>query len=161
MARSLSPFGYRSDVARSDDPFGSLRREMNRMFEDTFGNFLAPMREGIGRGMLAPSVDVKETDKELEVTAELPGVDEKDVQVTLEDDVLTIKGEKKLEKEESREGYHVSERSYGSFFRSLPMPSGVDPNKVNATFSKGILKVTLPKPAGAQAKAKKIDIKAS
>lgn len=156
MFRSLLPFG-RSDVGRADDPFLALQRQMNRLFDETFTG-LPAIRAGNG-GALAPSIDVKETDKAIEVEAELPGVDEKDVQVTLEDNVLTIKGEKKAEKEESKKGYYMSERSYGSFLRSFELPTGVDSDKVNATFSKGVLKVTLPKPPAAQSNAKKIDVK--
>jgi HSP20 family protein len=154
MFRSLMPFSR-----RGDDPFALLQREINRLFDDSFGVALAP-RAGNGvPTLLTPSIDVKETDKGIEIEAELPGVDEKDIQVTLEDDVLTIKGEKKLEKEESRKGYYMSERSYGSFLRTLQVPAGIDAEKVAATFAKGVLKVTLPKPAAAQAKTKKIDIK--
>jgi HSP20 family protein len=155
MFRSLMPFG-RTDVTRADDPFVAFQRQMNRLFEDAFS---VPARGNAAPALLAPSIDVKETDKAIEVEAELPGVDEKDVQVTLENDVLTIKGEKKAEKEETRKGYYMSERSYGSFFRSLELPAGIDADKVNANFSKGVLKVTLPKPVGAEAKSKKIDIK--
>lgn len=159
MFRSLLPFG-RTDLARADDPFASLQRQMNRLFDDAFAGYAPLARAGSG-ATLAPSIDVKETDKAIEVEAELPGVDEKDVQVTLEDGVLTIKGEKKAEKEESKKGYYMSERSYGSFLRSFELPAGIDADKVNATFTKGVLKVTLPKPAEAQAKAKKIEIKAA
>lgn len=157
MFRSLIPFS-RTDLSRTDDPFAALQRQMNRLFDDAFSGSLPALRAGNGAA-LAPSIDVKETDKAIEVEAELPGVDEKDVQVMLEDNVLTIRGEKKAEKEESKKGYYMSERSYGSFLRSLELPTGVDPDKVNATFNKGVLKVTLPKPPAAQSKAKKIDVK--
>ncbi len=158
MFRSLLPLG-RSDVARFDDPFVALQRQMNRLFDDAF-NGTAPAVRGNGNGAaLSPSIDIRETEKAIEVEAELPGVDEKDVQVTLENDVLTIKGEKKAEKEESRKGYYMSERSYGSFMRSFELPTGIEADKVNATFAKGVLKITLPKPVGAQSKAKKIEVK--
>lgn len=156
MFRSMIPFGRRADLARSDDPFLAFQREMNRLFDATMGGYPTP---GNGAQLLAPSLDVKETDKAIEVEAELPGVDEKDIQVTLDNDMLTIKGEKKAQKEESKKDYYMSERSYGSFLRSLQLPAGVDAGKVNATFSKGVLKVVLPKPAGAEVKAKKIDVK--
>jgi len=159
MFRSLLPFG-RTDLARADDPFVSLQRQMNRLFDDAFTGYVSAPRNGNG-ATLAPSIDVKESDKGIEVEAELPGVDEKDVQVTLEDNVLTIKGEKKAEKEETKKGYYMSERSYGSFMRSFEMPAGIDAAKVSATFAKGVLKVSLPKPTAADAKAKKIDIKAA
>ena len=127
---------------------------------EAFGGFLGPSSDRFP-AILAPSVDVRETDNAVEVEAELPGVDEKDIQLTLEDDVLTIKGEKKLEKQETRRGYRVSERSYGSFYRSLPMPAGIDADKVNAVFAKGVLRITLPKPAEAQARTRKIEVKPS
>lgn len=160
MFRSLLPFS-RTDLTRTDDPFASLQRQMNRLFEDTFSNYVPAMRPGTGAAALSPSIDIKETDTAIEVEAELPGVDEKDVQVTLDDGVLTIKGEKKAEKEETKKGYYMSERSYGSFLRSFELPAGIDADKVKATFAKGVLNVTLPKPVGAQAKTKKIEIKAA
>jgi len=156
MFRSFLPFG-RTDLARSDDPFLSLQRQMNRLFDEALTYAPAP-RSGNG-ATLTPSIDVRETDEAIEIQAELPGVDEKDVHVTLEDNVLTIKGEKKAEKEESKKGYYMSERSYGSFLRSFELPTGIDAGKVSAIFTKGVLKVTLPKPAAAEAKARKIDIK--
>jgi HSP20 family protein len=104
-------------------------------------------------------MDVTETDKQIEITAELPGLEEKDVQVNLADNVLTIRGEKKAEKEEKDKNYRLVERSYGSFVRSLQLPDGVDANAIKASIDKGVLKVTVPKPAPAQ--AKKIDVKAA
>jgi len=111
------------------------------------------------RGALAPSIDVSENDKGIEVTAELPGVDEKDVEVTLADNLLTIKGEKKSEREEKEEGSYVSERSYGSFQRSFSLPYEVDAGKVEAKFDKGVLKISLPKSPELKKKTKKIAIK--
>lgn len=160
MFRMLAPLRRRGDLLPADDPFASFQREMNRLFDTTMGGYLAP-GTGNGSRIMAPSIDVKETDKAIEVEAELPGVDEKDVQVVLENDVLTIKGEKKAQREETKKDYYVSERSYGSFTRSLGLPAGIDAGKVNATFSKGVLKVVLPKPTGTESKAKKIEIKAS
>lgn len=159
MFRSLLPFG-RTDLARTDDPFASLQRQMNRLFDDAFSGYAPLARTGNGAA-IAPSIDVKETDKAIEVEAELPGVDEKDVQVTIADNILTIKGEKKAEREENKKDYFVSERSYGSFLRSFELPAGIDAANVDATFTKGVLKVTLPKTAAAEAKAKKIEIKAA
>jgi len=102
---------------------------------------------------------VTESDKEIEITAELPGLEEKDVQVNLSDNVLTIRGEKKAEKEQKEKDYHLIERNYGSFARSLDLPAGIDPDSVKATIDKGVLKVTVPKPAPAV--AKKIDVKSA
>lgn len=154
MFHSLIPFSRREE----NDPFTSLQREMNRMLDDAFRG--VPMLKSNGKAFLSPSVDVKETDKAVEVTAELPGIDEKDVQVTFEHDVLTIKGEKKTEKDESKEGYKVSERSYGSFERAWQI-ADVDSDKITANFTKGVLKVTLPKAPEAKAKTKKIEIKSA
>jgi HSP20 family protein len=154
MFRSLIPF-----TRRADDSFLSLQREMNRLFDDAFRG-LPIMAGDANTKALAPSMDVKETDKAIEVQAELPGVDQKDVDVTYADGVLTIKGEKKVEKEESKAGYHLSERSYGSFFRSLAIDE-VDPDKIEARFDNGVLTVKLPKVPAAQAKTKKIEIKAN
>ncbi|GLS28456.1 Hsp20/alpha crystallin family protein [Mesorhizobium albiziae] len=92
---------------------------------------------------------------------ELPGIDQEDVDVSLTDRALTIKGEKKSEREESRKGYHVSERSYGSFYRSIPLPSGVDTDKANAEFKNGVLTVSLPKTREALSRGKKIEVKAN
>ena len=152
MLRSLIPSSH-----RGGEPFSSLQREINRLFEDTFGGAVA----SDGKPFVMPSIDVKETDKAVEVEAELPGVDEKDVQVTFEDGVLTIKGEKKTQKDESKDGYRISERSYGSFLRTLDVPSGIDAEKISANCAKGVLKITLPKLAEALKKAKKIEIKGS
>jgi HSP20 family protein len=106
-----------------------------------------------------PSMDVSETDKEIEITTELPGLEEKDIQLNVADDVLTVRGEKKNEREESEKDYHLVERSYGSFVRSVQLPTGVNAEGIKAVMSKGVLKVTVPKPAPAQ--SKKIDIKSA
>ncbi len=157
MLRSLFPV-TRRQLGRFDEPFSSLQRSMNRLFEETFKDL--PVSTADVSATLVPSVDVKETDKAVEIQAELPGVDEKDVQVTYKDGVLTIKGEKKAEKEETKGGYHLSERSYGSFFRSLTIDD-VDADKIEASFAKGVLKVTLPKAPAAESKTKTIAIKTS
>ena len=152
MFRSLIPSLHRDNA----DPFTALQGEMNRLVEEAFRS--VPFSKSNGTASLLPSVDVKETDKAFEITAELPGIDEKDVQVTYENDVLTIKGEKKVEKEETKSGYKLSERSYGSFERAWQV-SDIDAEKINASYAKGVLKVTLPKAPEAKAKVKKIDIK--
>jgi HSP20 family protein len=108
---------------------------------------------------LMPSMDVAETDKEIEITAELPGLAEKDVQVNVADNVLTIKGEKKSEKEEKDKNYRMFERSYGAFSRTLDLPAGINPDTIKASLSNGVLKVTVPKPAAAQ--VKKVEVKAA
>jgi HSP20 family protein len=156
--KSPVPVGRERGVARRDPfSFGSLHREIDRLFED-FARGFPTFRSGEVPA-LVPSMDVTETDKEIEITAELPGLEEKDVQVNLADNVLTIRGEKKAEKEEKEKNYHMIERSYGSFSRSIELPAGIDPNAVKATIDKGVLKVTVPKPAAAV--AKKIDVKSA
>jgi HSP20 family protein len=101
-------------------------------------------------------MDVTETEKEYEVKAELPGMEEKDVEVTLTDGVLTIRGEKKTDHEEKGKGFHMVERSYGSFSRSLELPAGIDPETIKASLEKGVLTVSIPKKA---ADVKKVEVK--
>jgi HSP20 family protein len=152
----------RTALARPDaNPFGSLQREVDRLFEE-FSRGL-PMLATSALMNIVPRVDVTETDKEIEITAELPGLERKDVEISLEDDVLTIRGEKKFESEQDNKkdgenkNYHLNERSYGVFYRVLQLPPGIDPSTVKATMSNGVLKITIPKPARAQ--AKKIEVK--
>jgi len=152
--RSLIPTGReRADVPRRDvSPFVSLQQEIDRLFDDFSRGFA-----GFGSTDLTPRMDVTETDKEIELTAELPGLEEKDVQINFADDVLTIRGEKKSETEQKDKSYRLVERSYGSFTRSVALPSGIDPDSIKATIANGVLKVTVPKPAAAD--AKKIEVK--
>lgn len=144
------------------NPFQFLQREMNRLFDDVlppdFGGMPFAGGDG-GDRMLMPRMEVRETDKELRVTAELPGVTEKDIDISLDDDVLTIRAEKKTERKEERENTHFTERSYGTFQRSLRLPYRVEPNQVKANFSNGVLTVAMPK-NGAQAQARKIPVEA-
>jgi HSP20 family protein len=155
--RSLMPFGRR-ELAGGDDPFSAMRREMDRLF-DEMTRSMSLARPALGLGVMAPRVDVRETETAIEVEAELPGVTEKDVEVQLAEGVLTIKGEKRQEREEKEKGYYLMERSYGSFLRQIPLPVEVDEGKVEASFDKGVLKVVLPRSPTAEAKAKKIAIK--
>jgi HSP20 family protein len=162
--RSLIPIGRERGVARSGftDPFTALQREIDGLFDDFTRGWptLARGWPTVGKtSELMPSMDVVETDKEFEITAELPGLQEKDVQVNVADNVLTIKGEKKAEKEEKDKNYRVFERSYGSFYRTLDLPDGINPENIKATLSNGVLKVTVPKPAPAQ--VKKVEVKAA
>lgn len=146
--KSLIPVG-RDRSAASYHPFASIHRELDRMLEDFGRGF--PSFGAVTQG-LTPATDVVETDKEIEITAELPGLEEKDVKIELSDNVLTIRGEKKAEKEEKNKDYRMIERSYGAFARSLELPPGVDAGAIKATIDKGVLKVTVPKPVPAQAK---------
>jgi HSP20 family protein len=155
--RSLIPIGRSRDVARRDyTPFVSLQREIERLFDDFTRGFPSVVSSG-GRPELMPAMDVTETDTDIEVTAELPGLEEKDVQINLADNVLTIRGEKKSGRDEKTKDHYLVERSYGSFYRSLELPAGVDPDKIQASIAKGVLKVVVPKPAPAQ--VKKITVK--
>ena len=157
--RSLVPFSWTTDLFRrsDNDPFVAMQKEINRMFED------------FGRGSLArlsgtdvsPRIDVAETDNAIEVTAELPGIDEKDVEVVLRDDILTIKGEKKSEKEEKKKDYHLIERSFGSFARSVRLPFEADSEAVKANFAKGILRISIAKPAEVKDKTVKIPVRSA
>jgi HSP20 family protein len=139
-----------------------LQKEMNDLFEHFSRSMFKPMErmgEDRGMGALMPKLDMSETDNELEISAELPGLDEKDIDVSLTRNVLTIKGEKKMEKEEKKKDFYRKERSYGSFKRSIPLPTDVDTNKVEAKFKKGVLTIRLPKVGVAKKEAKKIAIK--
>ena len=147
----------RSLAQRGGDPLGHLRRQINCVFDDFWGeSWLAPSRE-MGGGFW-PQVDVTETDKEIKVSAEIPGVESKDIDVTVEDGMLTIKGEKKYEREEKEKGQYRMERSYGSFERAIELPAQVDESKGKAEFKKGVLRLTLPKRPGAPSRRKKIPV---
>jgi HSP20 family protein len=144
--------------SQSRDPFYRLQHEMNRLFDEAFTRF--PSFGSSFAADVSPRIDICETDRALEVEAELPGVSENDVDIELADNVLTIRGEKRSEKQDKgKNGYQYMERSYGSFSRSIPLPFEVDSNKVDASFKDGVLKLTLPKPPEAQRRTKKIEIK--
>lgn len=161
--RSLMPIGRDRKIVRRDaGPFESLQREVDRVFDEFtrgFSSFAFPTLSSTGGPELSPRIDVTETDKDFEITAELPGLQEKDVQVNLADNVLTIRGEKKAEKEEKDKNYHLVERSYGSFERSLELPEGVNADMIKASIANGVLKVSVPKPTPAQ--VKKINVKSA
>ncbi len=140
-----------------NDPFHAFHRDIDRMFEEFGRSWRLPTPADRG-ALLSPAINVSETDDAIEVSAELPGIDEKDVEVELADNVLTIKGEKKSETEEKKKNYHLIERSYGSFQRTVPLPYEVDPDKITAKFAKGVLSVTMPKPPQAKEKVKKVKV---
>ena len=161
--RDLIPWGRneRSSVPgslRSDDvsPFVTLHREMNRLFDDMVSRFETGMPSLLGRGGW-PSIEAIETDKDVRVSAELPGMDEKDVEVLVNEDVLTIRGEKKAETEDRDRGF--SERYYGHFERRIPLPFEVEEDKAEASFENGVLTVTLPKNEKAQDKTRRIEVR--
>ena len=153
-SRFLIPFGGRGLLGR--DPFLDLHREVNRLFDDSLRN----MREGGSGGetgfMLSPRVDVTQRDDGLEVTAELPGVDQRDIDLRLDGDLLTISGEKRDDRKD--EANRFVERSYGSFTRSFTLPFTPDPDKVTAECDKGVLTIRLPKSAE-QEKSRKIEVR--
>jgi HSP20 family protein len=175
MAEAATKLPVRNEEKRTDRPtewrpFENLRREVDRLFEDFQ---LAPWRSPFGRSAFAlepfwpsdagwskaPAVDIVEKDKAYEITAELPGMDESNIDVKFSDGTLTIKGEKRDDKEEKQKDYYLSERRYGSFQRSFGVPDGVDAEKIEANFKNGVLTVTLPKSPQAQKSEKKIAIK--
>lgn len=153
-------------------PLSDLRAEMDRLFDRFSSGFPSlsmgrdlfdwdPFRTSGGAfSVSAPHVDVSETEKGYEISAELAGMDEKDINVEVKDDVLTLSGEKKEESEKEEKDYHVSERRFGSFRRSFRLPSSVNQDKLSADFKKGVLKIVLPKSAESQKKSRKIDVKA-
>ena len=150
----------RQDAA---DPFRDFQREMNRLFGEFFGEF--PLAERGPESEWAPAafmprVDVAETDAEVKVSAELPGMDEKDITVELQDDVLTLRGEKKRELEEKGKNWFRREQSCGAFHRSIELPAGVEAGKAKAQFKKGVLTFTAPKRAEEQAQRQTVPIQA-
>lgn len=137
-------------------PLLSLHRDVNRLFDDVLRGFGMPAFGGFERRLSWPHVELGETDKEIRVTAELPGLDEKDVELTVEEGVLTLRGEKRAEVEDRDRGY--SERSYGRFERRIGLPRGVDRDKVTATFRNGVLTVTLPRTEAANENVRRIPV---
>ena len=136
---------------------GFLSRPSRDFFDRFFGDFTLPSLM-FEEAEWTPAFDVSETDGELIVKAEVPGMDKKDINITVSDGMLTIKGEKKAETEVNEEDYHLRECSYGSFHRSISLPPNVNPQKIEASFDDGVLEVTLPK--AAEVKAKKVSVSA-
>jgi HSP20 family protein len=151
-------------------PIETLRTEIDRLFDD-FGSFglRTPLRRAMGNFDLlsrtdwsfSPAFDMTEQDGHFEITAEIPGIDEKNIELKVANGVLTIKGEKSDEKKTEEKDYHLSERRYGTFLRSFELPGSVDVDKIDATFAKGVLSVKLPKTAESVKNEKKIEIKAA
>ncbi|MGC9367073.1 MAG: Hsp20/alpha crystallin family protein [bacterium] len=139
-------------------PFYSLRDEMNKMFEDFFKDFDLNLPQSYSSAKFNPSVNVAEDKDKIEITAELPGMDEKDVELTLSENKLTISGEKKEEVKKEKENYHYLERKSGYFRRTIQLPVEINTEQAEAEFNKGVLKVILPKSKQAE-KIKKIQIK--
>ena len=146
----------------SENPLSEFHKEMNRLFDNfserMFGRSWSK-RDLPEIAIAYPKMDVSETDKEFKVSAELPGMDEKDIEVSVSNEVLNIRGEKKAEKEEKKPNYYCMERSFGKFQRSIPLPIEVDKDQVKATFKKGVLNIVLPKSEKAVKDNKKIEVK--
>jgi HSP20 family protein len=161
MAKTEIEKSSGTTVSRPRDIFGAMRDEMDKMFgrfEHGFPRWPSLLRHGTG-GLMVPELDVRENTTSITVEAELPGVEEKDISVTLANGVLTIKGDKKEAKEVKSESVYLSERSYGAFERSLRLPETIDETKVDAKFDKGVLKITAAKKPEAVKAERKIEIK--
>jgi len=140
------------------DPFRdlvTLRERMNRLFEDAVSTARTEEKDMIS-STWAPAVDIYEDEKQLVLTAELPGINEKDVDIKIEDNTLSIHGERKLEKETREENYHRIERAYGSFYRSFTLPNHIDQDKIQAEHENGVLKIIMPKKPELQPRKVKI-----
>ncbi len=158
--KDLSPWHHGKGTGGTVPSMTDLHREVDRVFEDFWRGFASPalFNDNGGTMTFDVRVDTSEDDKAYHVVAELPGMTEKDVEVTFADNMLTISGEKKEEKEVKEENLHRRERSFGSFRRSFTLPSEVDEGKIAATFKDGVMTIDLPKTKTAQKKAKKITI---
>ncbi len=175
MAEAATKLPVRNEPSapaeRDRTSFEGLRREIERLFDDfrPFG-WRLPSRRGafefdipkaLGGWSVDPAFDLVEKNQEYEITAELPGIDEKNVEIKVSNNLLTIRGEKAESKEEKEKDYYLSERRFGSFQRSFQLPDGVDGDRIEATFAKGVLTVRLPKTAQAQSAERKISVKAA
>jgi len=160
--RSLVPFKWGTSghdgLPLADNPFQHFRRDLDQLFSEFFENNL-PRWSGVEHFYVP--LDVSEDAKQIKVTAELPGVKEKDIEVTLAGDLLTISAEKTAEKEQKDKQFFMSERSYGSFTRALRLPYSIEENKIDAVFKDGVLTITLPKPPEMQTSTKKIEVKSA
>lgn len=147
-----------SDITRYRDPFAQMRAEMDRLFENFIGRgvFGTPVQSQVTQ--LTPSIDVRENEKEIVIDAELPGMNENDVQIVVREGVVSLKGEKKSERDEKKDTYHLVERSYGSFERLFRLPEGVNEEQIKADFNSGVLHVVIPKRPEAIKAEKKISI---
>ncbi len=162
--RDLTPWS-RGVPTTFADPFSSFRREMDRLFDDFFtpsgeGRSFAAPSQAASQAMLRPSIDVEETDQAYVVSAELPGLAEQDIELNLHENTLTLRGEKRAERKEEKGGRRYAERSYGRFERTIPFPTEVDADRVDASFRNGVLTVTLPKNEKAREKARRIEVRA-
>ena len=165
MSGNVPTRGGTTEAARGDsDPFTSLRRGMDRLFDQVMGGFGAGLglpAPFAGPGVISPRVDIAETKTGLEVTAELPGVEPKDVTIELENGVLTLRAERSSERteEDKEKRWHMVERQSGTYLRRFALPFDAEPDKVEAQFDKGVLRVTIPRPTQPRPTAKRIEIK--
>jgi len=141
------------------DPLTTVRRQIDRLFDDLTGRIPTAIQSMRG-GPMRPAMDVHESEDALELTAELPGVSEKDLDITLHDNVLTVRGEKRSEERREGQNARVVERTYGSFERSLMLPFEADPDRIEADFENGVLRVRVPKPEASQTGARRINVRA-
>ncbi len=150
--------------APAEHPVAELYQRMNDLFADFFDGDMGLFRPGAATDaaslMSMPTFDVSETDKAVEVRAELPGMDEKDIEVTLDENILTVRGEKKQERSENKKNYYLSECRYGEFHRAVPLPADIDREHVKAAFKKGVLRITLPKTEEARTDRHRINVDA-
>jgi HSP20 family protein len=160
MIRDLLPVTRRSQLSTRNDPILSLRRDMDRLFEDfttDLGAFRSPLWER-SLDSFTPRLDMEDRDDKIILTAELPGMSDKDVQVELNKDYLTMKGEKKSTREEKSSERYVSERSFGAFERTIRLPADVMRDKIDAVVKDGILTISLPKSPEAKKEVKKVAV---
>jgi HSP20 family protein len=155
--RSLTPTGNGGGThAQSPSMlFGTLHKEIDRLFDD-FTRGVPTTGGGQAQLNLVPNIDVSETSDNIVISAELPGLDRGEVEISIEDDVLSIRAEKRVEEDRDDRNYHLSERAYGVFYRAIQLPPGIDPGQVQATMLNGVLKIMIPKPQKNQ--AKKIEV---
>jgi HSP20 family protein len=166
--KDLVPWARKDVAARPDDdrnsenPLAMLQREMNTLFEGFWSRFGKTLGEPDWPwGHAEARSDVVQTDTAVEISIELPGMTIDDVEVTVTDDMLSVKGEKKVERQEEKRGYYLSERSYGAIWRTIPLPPGVDGEKAEASFRNGVLTVRLPQTPEAQARVRHVEVKAA
>ena len=150
------PVSAERDRDDNTHPLLSLHHEVNRLFDAAFHGFGVPSRGRYGRSLSWPNLELGETDTQIQITAELPGLDEKDVEIIVEDGALTLRGEKRSEIEDKDRGY--TERSYGRFERRIGLPKEIDRDRANVTFRNGVLTVTLPKTEAANENARRIPV---
>jgi len=159
---NLNPLRKKNNLAtrhETENPFFALQHRMNRIFDDFLGEPLGLFGANAADNLFTPAMNISETEKEIIITADMPGVEEKDLDISVSKGELTIKGEKKKETEEKNKNYYRMERSYGSFSRTVALPEGIDESKINAELKKGVLKLTIPRLAEAVPQRKKIEVK--